>query len=213
MKIDTLIKQINKNIDSREVFTFKYPAKKYVCPFIDTSKLLDRKILHLKLEDVFYLTYKEQYKTWYTSIVEKDFENVPSVETLILSLPDAREVELFNIICSFKNLKNIIITDAPNLMKVYFEENSLNYRDYFKKHGSSLESFIVLDETANLFRDIMFDNFLKYDLFLENLKILKLSTDNSAKLSLYENNNSRLLFSVERNILEKSWTNFSSSML
>lgn len=200
MKIDTLIKQINKNIDSREVFTFKYPAKKYVCPFFDTLKLLDRKILHLKLENVFYLTHKEQYKTWYTSIVIKDFENVPGVETLILSLPDAREVELFNIICSFKNLKNIIITDAPNLMKVYFDENITNYRHYFEKYGSSLESFIVLDETANLFKDITFDNFLRQNLFLENLKILKLSTDNSAKLSLYENNNSRLMFFVERNI-------------
>lgn len=200
MKIDTLIKQINKNIDSREVFTFKYPTKKLVCPFIDTTKLLDRKILHLKLEDLFYLTYKEEYKTWYTSIIEKDFENVPSVETLILSLPDTREVELFNIICSFKNLKNIIIMDAPYLMKVYFEEYCLNYRDYFKKHGSSLESFIVLDETATLFRTITFDNFLKHNLFLENLKILKLSTDNSAKLSIYERKNSNSTLFVERNI-------------
>lgn len=200
MKIDTLIKQINKNIDSREVFTFKYTTKKYVYPFIDTSKLLDRKILHLKLENVFYLTHKEEYKSYFTSMVVKDFKNVPSLETLILSLPDAREVELFNIICSFKNLKNIIITDAPSLMKVYFDENTTNFKTYFEKYGSSLESFIVLDETANLFRNITFDNFLTHNLFLENLKILKLSTDNSAKLSLYENNNSRLLFFVERNI-------------
>lgn len=199
MKIDTLIKQINKNIDSREVFTFKYTTKKYVYPFIDTSKLLDRKILHLKLENVFYLTHKEEYKTWYTSIVVKDFKNVPSLETLILSLPDAREVELFNIICSFKNLKNIIITDAPYLMKVYFDENTTNFKTYFEKYGSSLESFIVLDETATLFRIITFDNFLKHNLFLENLKILKLSTDNSAQLSI-DKRNSISTFFVERNI-------------
>lgn len=200
MKIDTLIKQINKNIDSREVFTFKYPAKKYVYPFIDTTKLLDRKILHLKLENVFYLTPKEQYKSYFTSIVVKDFENLPSLETLILSLPDARNVELFNIICSFKNLKNIIITDAPNLMKVYFDKYSTNFETYFEKYGSSLESFIILDETPNLFRTITFDNFLKHNLFLENLKILKLSTDNSAKLSMYKNVNSDLVIYIERNI-------------
>lgn len=200
MKIDTLIKQINKNIDSREVFTYKYTTKKYVYPFFDTSELLDRKILHLRLENVFYLTHKEQYKTWYSSIVIKDFENVPNLETLILSLPDTREVELFNIICSFKNLKNIIIIDAPNLMKVYFDENTTNFRTYFEKYGSSLESFIVLDETIDLFRTITYDNFLKHNLFLDNLKILKLSTDNSAKLSIYERKNSITTLYVERNI-------------
>ena len=176
MKIDTLIKQINNNINSKEEFIFTNDNRLHYMPFFDTTKLKDRKILNLKLERIYYLV--EPYES--KSFKGFDLEKIPSVETLILSLPEVRELDLSYILYIFKNLKHIIISDAPNLIKIYFRYGFKEVELRYKKFGTILESFIILDDSNDNFKVRMFYDLMDCKLFLENLKYLKLSSDMSA---------------------------------
>lgn len=180
MKIDTLIKQINNDIDSKDEFIFTNDKKLQILPFFDTTKLKDRKILNLKLEHIHYLMESVEPK----KIKEFDLEKIPSVETLILSLPDVRELDLSYILYIFKNLKHIIISEAPNLIKIFFSRYGFtDLKLHYKKFGTSLESFIILDDSNDNFKAKIFYDLMNCKLFLENLKYLKLSSDMSALIS------------------------------
>jgi hypothetical protein len=188
MRINTLIKQINNDINSKDEFIFTNDKKsQLVMPFFDTTKLKDRKILNLKLEHIYYLLEPHESKKWN----EFDLEKIPSVETLILSLPDVRELDLSYILYIFKNLKHIIISEAPNLIKIYFKYGFKDLGLHYERFGATLESFIILDDSNDNFRGKIFYDLIDCKQFLENLKYLKLSSDVSVSV---ENDNKRNSF-------------------